>query len=105
MAPQFIDPKFICRHINVRLLTCLSIYLSLYLSISIYLHLYLYIYISMLFYVCIQNKHNNINESIYLHPERLTAGSPTAITHLERKMILAKPPGNDVQNVNLQGCI
>ena len=59
----------------------------------------------MLFYVCIQNKHNNINESIYLHPERLTAGSPTAITHLERKMILAKPPGNDVQNVNLQGCI
>ena len=30
---------------------------------------------------------------------------PTAITHLERKMIWTKPPGNYVPAVNLQGCI
>ena len=29
---------------------------------------------------------------------------PTAITHLERKMIWTKPPGNYVPAVNLQGC-
>ena len=101
MAPQFIDPKFIWRHINVRLLTCLSIYIS----ISLFIYLYLFTSLVIYLYVCIQNKHNNINESIYLHPGRLTAGSPTAITHLERKMIWTKPPGNDVQNVHLQWCI
>ena len=36
-----------------------------------------------------------------LHPGRLTWN--LQISHLERKMIWTKPPGNYVQNVNLQG--
>ena len=39
-----------------------------------------------------------------LHPRRLTAGSPTAITHFGRKMIWTKPPWNYVPAVSLQGC-
>ena len=35
---------------------------------------------------------------------RLTAGSPTAVTHFGRKMIWTKPPWNYVPAVNLQGC-
>ena len=30
----------------------------------------------------------------WIHPGRLTAGSPTAIIYLEKKMIWTKPPGN-----------
>ena len=101
MASQFIDPKFIYLDISMLDYVSLFVCLSISLLICLYLSTSLFIYL----YVCIQYKHSNINESIYLHPGRLTAGSPTAITHLERKMIWTKPPGNDVQNVNLQGCI
>ena len=41
----------------------------------------------------------------HLHLGRLTAGSPTAITHEKKgKMIWTKPAGNYVPAVNLQGC-
>ena len=39
-----------------------------------------------------------------IHPGRLTAGTNSHHPWKEWKMIWTKPPGNYVQNVNLQGC-
>ena len=42
--------------------------------------------------------------SYNIHPGRLTAGSPTAITRLERKMIFQPNLHEDMFHVNLPGC-